>query len=299
MPNLKYLHKIVTNPIYNRIRDDIWDLTSKLPGKSILRKGLKKIEESLKILLVLGIIFDELGFRYFGPVDGHDVKSLINTFEKLKNIKTPVLLHILTKKGKGLPEAENNPVQFHGIKGNNGTKSTPPPAPSYTQVFGTTLMEIAEKNKNVAAITAAMCDGTGLTEFSKTYPDKIFDVGIAEGHAVTFSAGLAANGIKPFVTIYSTFLQRAVDSIFHDVTLQKLPVTFCIDRGGLVGEDGPTHHGVFDFTYLSMLPNVIVSAPKDGNELRNLMNSSLLEEKRPYFIRYPRDNSIKFDPNKD
>ncbi len=294
----RYLHKIVTNPLYNRLRDEIWHLTSRLPGKLFLRKTIRKLEESLKVLLVPGILFDEMGFRYFGPIDGHDLGVLIDSLNRLKSIRTPVLLHILTTKGKGLPEAESDPTRFHGIKGEKSPSDSPAPkAPAYTNVFGKTLVEIADAHPDVVGVTAAMADGTGMIELAHKYPDRSFDVGIAEGHAVTFTAGLTAGGLRPFTAIYSTFLQRAVDSIFHDVSLQNLPATFCIDRAGVVGEDGPTHHGVFDLSFLSMLPGAIVSAPRDGNELRNLMHSSLSETTAPYFIRYPRDHSVRYDPD--
>jgi len=294
----KYLNKIVTDPIYNRIRDKIWNLTSKLSmGKFMLRGGLKKLEESLKNLLVPGILFDELGVRYFGPVDGHDIQALVATFRRLKDIKTPILVHVITKKGKGLTEAEDDPTTFHGIQG--GKVGPKPKAPSYTHVFGHTAVELAEKNEKIVAITAAMREGTGLIEFDKKFHDRFFDVGIAEGHAVTFAAGLAANGLRPIVAIYSTFMQRALDPLMHDVSLQKLPVIFCLDRAGLVGADGPTHHGVFDLSYISMLPNVIVAAPKDGNELRNLMHSALTVTDKPYVIRYPRDEAVRFEPNRE
>lgn len=290
----KYLHKIVTNPLYNRLRDQIWELTNKLPGKPFIRQGLKKIEESLKVLLVPGILFDELGFRYFGPIDGHNIPLLLDTFNTLKQIKTPVILHILTRKGKGLPAAEEDPTQYHGIKGKVDT-TAPAPAPAYTNVFSQTITEMGHKNDKVVAITAAMCDGTGLNQFRDTFKGRYFDVGIAEGHAVTFAAGLAAKKMRPVITIYSTFLQRALDQIIHDVSLQHLPVIFALDRGGLVGEDGPTHHGVFDYTYLSMIPEAVVSAPKDGNELRNLLHSALDIDDRPFFVRYPRDHSVQFN----
>ncbi|MCD6233419.1 MAG: 1-deoxy-D-xylulose-5-phosphate synthase [Candidatus Marinimicrobia bacterium] len=292
----KYLNKIVTDPIYNRIRDKIWNLTSKFSmGKFMLRSGLQKLEESLKSLLVPGMLFDELGVRYIGPIDGHDLQALVATFRRLKDIKTPLLVHVITKKGKGLTEAEDDPTTFHGIQG--GKVGPKPKSPSYTQVFGHTAVELAEKEKRVVAITAAMREGTGLVEFYKKFPDRFFDVGIAEAHAVTFAAGLAANGLRPIVAIYSTFLQRALDQVMHDVSLQKLPVIFCLDRAGLVGADGPTHHGVFDLSYISMLPGVFVAAPKDGNELRNLMHSALTVTDRPYVIRYPRDEAVRFDPD--
>ncbi len=292
----KYLHKIVTDPIYNRIRDKIWNLTSRLSmGKFMLRGGLKKLEESLKNLLVPGILFDELGVRYFGPVNGHDIPTLVSTFQRLKDIKTPILIHILTKKGKGLTEAEDDPTTFHGIQG--GKVGPKPQAPSYTHVFGKTAVELAEKNENVVTVSAAMREGTGLIEFDEKFHNRFFDVGIAEGHAVTFAAGLAANGLRPVVAVYSTFMQRALDQVMHDVTLQKLPVLFCLDRAGLVGADGPTHHGVFDLSFLSMLPNIVVSAPKDGNELRNLMHSAMAAENQPWVIRYPRDEAVRYDPS--
>lgn len=294
----KYLNKIVTDPIYNRIRDKIWNLTSKLSmGKFMIRGGLKKLEESLKNLLVPGILFDEMGVRYIGPVDGHDIPALVTTFRRLKNIKTPILVHVITKKGKGLTEAEDDPTAFHGIQG--GKVGHKPKNLSYTHVFGRTAVELAEKEPKVVAITAAMREGTGLVEFDEKFHDRFFDVGIAEGHAVIFAAGLAANGLRPLVAIYSTFMQRALDPLMHDVSLQKLPVIFCLDRAGLVGADGPTHHGVFDLSYISMLPNVIVAAPKDGNELRDLMHSALTVTDIPYVIRYPRDEAVRFDPNRE
>jgi 1-deoxy-D-xylulose-5-phosphate synthase len=292
----KYLHKIVSDPIYNRIRDKVWDLTSRLSmGKFMLRGGLKKLEESLKNLLVPGILFDELGVRYYGPVDGHDINDMVKTFTRLKDIKTPILIHVLTKKGKGLTEAEDDPTSFHGIQG--GKIGNPSKVPPYTCVFGQTAVELAENDKRVVAITAAMKEGTGLFEFDKKFPKRFFDVGIAEGHAVTYAAGLAANRLRPIVSVYSTFMQRALDEVMHDVALQKLPVLFCLDRAGLVGPDGSTHHGVFDFSYLSMLPNIIVSAPKDGNELRDLMHSALHVDNMPWVIRYPRDEAVRYDPS--
>lgn len=292
----KYLHRIVSDPIYNRIRDKVWDLTSRLSmGKFMIRGGLKKLEESLKNLLVPGILFDELGVRYFGPVDGHDIQALVTTFKRLKDIKTPILIHVLTKKGKGLTEAEDDPTTFHGIQG--GKIGNTAKIPAYTTIFGKTAVELAEKDDRIVTITAAMREGTGLIEFDKKFPKRFFDVGIAEGHAVTYAAGLAANGLRPVVSIYSTFMQRALDEVMHDVALQKLPVLFCLDRAGLVGPDGSTHHGVFDLSYLSMLPNIIVSAPKDGNELRNLMYSALEVDNIPWVIRYPRDEAVRYDPS--
>ncbi|MCF7822926.1 MAG: 1-deoxy-D-xylulose-5-phosphate synthase [Candidatus Marinimicrobia bacterium] len=290
----KYLSKITTNPIYNRVRDEIWKLTGKLPvGKSTIRTGIKKLEESLKNLLVPGVLFDEMGIRYFGPIDGNDLPHLIETIENIKDINSPVILHILTQKGRGFALAEANPQKFHGI----GPAAKPGSAPAknvetpFLKVFGDELIKIAKKDKRVVAITAAMPDGTGLSEFAEVYPDRFFDVGIAEGHGVTFAAALAASGMRPFVAIYSTFLQRAYDMLIHDIAIQKLPVIFILDRAGLVGADGPTHHGVLDIAYLRSIPDVVVAAPRNGEELRHLMQTALNYTAGPFFIRYPKDTA--------
>ena len=297
----RYLNKIVTAPAYNQFRDNVWKLTGKFNGeKHHVRGGIKKIMASIKKLVYPKSIFDELGLRYFGPVDGHNISQLINIFTKLKDIKMPILVHVLTVKGKGLPEAEANPTKYHGISGEKIVTNIPKNKIStYTEVFGQTIVELAEKNSKIVGITAAMKEGTGMVEFAKKYPKRFFDVGIAEGHAVTFSAGLAANGIKPIVAIYSSFLQRAIDNIIHDVSLQNLPVVFCCDRAGLVGADGPTHHGNFDLSYLSMIPNIVLSAPKDGDELRALMHLAVKSKDKPFFIRYPRDKSVKYNPKNE
>lgn len=295
-----YLNKIVTNPLYNRVRDELWRATGKLPaGSQTIRTGLRKMEESLKNLIVPGVLFDEMGLRYFGPMNGHDVEALIKTLQNIRNIQTPVILHILTKKGKGLDKAEADPVNFHGIgpskKPTKEAALKPAEAPAYLTVFGDTLIEMANTDKRIVAVTAAMREGTGLVDFAKAHPTRYFDVGIAEGHAVTFAAGMAAEGMRPFVAIYSTFLQRAFDHIIHDVTLQCLPVVFMLDRAGLVGQDGPTHHGTFDLSYLALIPNVVIAAPKDGNELRDLMQTALDYEDGPFFIRYPKATSEHYD----
>ncbi|MEA1987068.1 MAG: 1-deoxy-D-xylulose-5-phosphate synthase, partial [Candidatus Marinimicrobia bacterium] len=296
----RYLNRIVSAPAYNQLKDNVWKLTNKLDGdKHSIQNGFKRILASAKKLVVPKIIFDELGLRYFGPIDGHDVSELVEIFTKLKDIKTPILLHILTVKGKGLPEAEANPTKYHGVSGEKKVEKKEKDIPSYTEVFGKTMIELADKYSEVVGITAAMKEGTGFVEYSEKYPKRFFDVGIAEGHAVTFSAGLAINGVRPVVSIYSSFLQRAIDHIIHDVSLQKLPVLFCCDRAGLVGADGPTHHGNFDLSYLSMIPDVILSAPKDGNELRSLMHLAMEIKDKPFFIRYPRDKSIKYNPEND
>ena len=287
--------RMLTNPLYNRVRDELWNLMGKLPmGKKRIRLLAKRIDEGLKNLIVPGIFFEELGIRYFGPINGHDIEELIHTLQKLKSIKGPKILHIITRKGKGYQPAEIDPVNWHGIKGSG--KSAKSPAPDYLKVFGDIACEFVEKNKKVCLITAAMKEGTGLVDFAEKFPDNFFDVGIAEGHAVTFSAGLAAEGMKPIVAIYSTFLQRAYDHIIHDVALQKLPVIFALDRAGLVGPDGPTHHGAFDLSYLQSIPNMTVSAPKDGNELRNLLLTALKQTEGPFAVRYPKDCSLLYEP---
>ncbi|NQV14621.1 1-deoxy-D-xylulose-5-phosphate synthase [bacterium] len=291
----KYLSKITTNPLYNRVREELWRITGKLPvGKSSIRTGIRKIEESLKNLLVPGVIFDEMGIRYFGPIDGNDLPLLIDTLENIKEINSPTILHILTKKGRGLAAAEANPAKFHGIgpAPKLDQKSDKKVVPPYLSVFGDELSKLATTNKKIVAITAAMPDGTGLTGFAEQFPDRFYDVGIAEGHAVTFAAALATRGMKPFVAIYSTFLQRAYDMLVHDVAIQKLPVIFMLDRAGLVGEDGPTHHGVLDLAYLSTLPGVVIAAPRNGEELRHLMQTALKHNDGPFFIRYPKDTAV-------
>ncbi|MFC1550700.1 1-deoxy-D-xylulose-5-phosphate synthase [Candidatus Neomarinimicrobiota bacterium] len=292
-----YLTRIVTNPLYNRIRDDIWKLTDSLPkGKKFTRKFIKKIEESLKNLIVPGILFDELGFRYFGPIDGHDIKKLVHTLENIKDIKSPVLLHIVTKKGKGMNVAEEDPITYHGVKPRQSDDVQKPESeiPSFQSAFGSIVCEIAKNRADTTCITAAMREGTGLVPFAQQFPKRYYDVGIAEGHAVTFAGGLAISGVRPIVAIYSTFLQRAYDQIIHDIALQKLPVIFCLDRSGLAGEDGPTHHGNLDIAYMSCIPDLIVSAPKNGNELRHLIYTALNQKNAPFSIRYPKSGSIEF-----
>lgn len=297
-----HLTRVVTNPLYNRIRDEIWHLTGALPfGKARTRKLMRKVEEGLKNLVVPGIIFDELGFRYFGPIDGHDVGELVNTLENIKNIKTPVLLHIVTKKGKGMKSAEDDPVFYHGVKGVPVEPDLPKPkhetssAPSFQTVFGYLACEIARHRKDTVAITAAMREGTGLVPYAKEFPHRYFDVGIAEGHAITFAAGITTENVRPLVAIYSTFIQRAFDHIVHDAALQNLPVILCLDRAGIAGEDGPTHHGTLDIVFLRCIQNIIVSAPANGNEFRHLLYTALNQSKQPFAIRYPKSGSVIFD----
>ena len=256
--------------------------------------------------MVPGVLFDELGFRYFGPIDGHDINELVKTLNNIKNINQPVLLHIITKKGKGLVstrednrEYHRDAVKFHAVTPNstNGQvkKSTDKTIPSFQDVFGYLSCEVARNRDDTICITAAMREGTGLVPYAKEFPTRYFDVGIAEGHGVTFSAGFATEGLRPIVAIYSTFLQRAFDHIVHDVAIQHLPVIFCMDRAGIAGEDGPTHHGSLDIAYLRCIQDMVVSAPRNGNEFRHLLYSALNQTELPFSIRYPKSSAIDFD----
>ena len=305
----RYFTRLISNPLYNRVRNEFWDLTGKLPIASQKTRSLiKKIEESLKSLLVPGILFDELGFRYFGPIDGHDIKEVIKTLENIKDIQNPVLLHILTKKGKGMvstnfqnQEYHDDAVKFHAVKPEkkdsqiNNKEIINGNIPSFQDVFGKLTIEIAKNRKDTVCITAAMREGTGLVPYSKEFPDRYYDVGIAEGHGVTFASGLAAEGIRPIAAIYSTFLQRAYDHIIHDCAIQHLPVIFCMDRAGIAGEDGPTHHGALDIAYLRCIQDLIVTAPKNGNEFRALLYTALNIKDKPFTIRYPKSSSVEFE----
>ena len=287
-----YLNRIMTGHRINRFREDIKNFLHEIPGigKSVF-KFARQAEESLKGLMVPGILFEELGFQYFGPLEGHHLDHLIETFRNVRKLKGPNLVHVLTKKGKGYRPAEENPDIYHGVgqfekeTGRIYSNSAPP---TYTAVFGRTLVKLAEQDKRVVAITAAMPLGTGLTEFSKRFPERFYDIGIAEQHGVTFAAGLAMEGMRPVVAIYSTFLQRAYDQIVHDVCLQRVPVIFAMDRGGIVGEDGPTHQGLFDLSYLRHIPGMILMAPKDEDELRRILLTAIQYEDGPIAFRYPR-----------
>jgi 1-deoxy-D-xylulose-5-phosphate synthase len=288
-----YLNRLMTGQFVNRFRNDMRGFLETLPGigKSVLRFA-KQAEESFKGLIMPGLLFEELGMKYIGPIDGHRLDHLIETFQNIKKLRGPILVHVITKKGKGYPPAEMNPDRFHGISpfvietGEPKSNSKNNPI-SYTEVFGETLCQLARKNRRIVAITAAMQSGTGLEEFSRQFPDRFYDIGIAEQHAVTFAAGLALEGMKPVVAIYSTFLQRAYDQVVQDVCLQNLPVVFALDRGGIVGEDGPTHHGLFDFSYLRHIPNLIVMVPKDENEFQHMIKTAT-ECSAPVAFRYPR-----------
>ena len=292
-----YLVKIATNKKYNSLRKGIYNIIKKLPKSfKFLEILLRKAESSAKKFFLPTTVFEDLGFRYFGPVDGHNIEEMVEVLENIKDLDTPVVLHAITKKGKGLEYAEDDPIKYHGVKEKKKNNEVVlNSTPIYQNVFGEVLCDLAEQNKNIVAITAAMREGTGLVEFSSRFPDRFYDVGIAEGHAVTFSGGLSTEGKIPIVAIYSTFLQRAFDHIIHDIALQNLPVIFCMDRSGLVGEDGATHHGVLDIAYLRCIQNIIVSAPKDGNELRDLIYTASLNRQKPFTIRYPKEQSVKFE----
>ncbi len=287
----KYLSRIRTNPGYYKAKADVHNIIDRIPtfGKPIAN-SISLVKESIKQLVVPGMLFEEMGLTYIGVVDGHDIDALCSTFERVKNVDGPVLVHVVTKKGKGVAYAEQNPQKFHGTSPYNaadGTALKAADGPTFSQVFGQKICALAAADDEICAITAAMPSGTGLKAFAGAYPNRFFDVGIAEAHAVTFAAGLAVNGMKPFCAIYSTFLQRAYDQMIHDVCLQNLPVVFCIDRAGLVGNDGETHHGVFDLSYLLPMPNMTVFSPKDGDDL-SAMLSYATTVNGPLAIRYSR-----------
>ncbi|MFH1640526.1 MAG: 1-deoxy-D-xylulose-5-phosphate synthase [Candidatus Omnitrophota bacterium] len=290
-----YLNKIISLPLYNRFKDSLDNFVkSRIPKGSRIIKIADKFEEGLKGFFIPGILFEELGFRYFGPLDGHDLNVLIPTLKNILSIKGPILLHVITKKGKGYAPAECDPVKFHSASpfeiatGSPKPKTQPQPK-TYTEIFSDKLVELAKTNKNIVAITAAMPEGTGLDKFRDLYPERFFDVGIAEGHAVCFAAGLAKEGLKPVVAIYSTFLQRAYDHIIESVALQELGVIFAIDRAGVVGGDGVTHQGVLDIAFLRTIPHLVIMAPKDGRELEKMLELAVDLDK-PVAFRYPKSN---------
>ncbi len=287
----RYLTDLLTDEKYNKLKAEVWDLVGKFKRRDKIRAMVAKVEEGIKGILVPGSLFEKLGFRYFGPVDGHDIKGLIKTLEQLKTLNGPILLHALTRKGKGYVYAEEDAPRFHGIGAFDkvsGNSNGDTGALTYTDVFGSTIVKLAEKDEKIVAITAAMTLGTGLVEFAKTFPRRFYDVGIAEQHGATFASGLAALGLKPVFAVYSTFLQRAFDQVIHDIALQDMPVILAVDRAGLVGADGPTHNGAFDLSYLRHIPNWVIAVPKDGNELKNLLHSAVNWGKGPVAIRFPR-----------
>ena len=294
-----FLSRKITGRLATRLKKEAEGFFMSIPKiGSRLVSFAKRAEDSLIALLTPGMLFEGLGFHYIGPIDGHNLDELINTLNDAKDLKGPILIHVLTKKGKGYTPAEQEPIRFHGIgpfEKETGKSIRPKKqTASYTEVFGQTLVELADQDKRIVAITAAMPEGTGLDRFAKIFPDRFFDVGIAEQHAVTFAAGLSTQGFIPVVAIYSTFLQRAYDEILHDVCQQNLPIVFAVDRAGLVGADGPTHHGLFDISYLRHIPNMVVMAPKDEGELRSMLKTAIKCGK-PAVIRYPRGEGYDVD----
>lgn len=292
----KYLSGIRTGAGYNDLKRQITDLLEKIPvaGPRMIRR-ISMIKQGLKQLLIPGMLFEDMGITYLGPVDGHDVKQLSRVLNEAKRLDHAVLVHVLTKKGKGYAPAEKNPSAFHGVNPFDITTGKPKKAkttPSYTDIFSKKLVELAGKDKRIVAITAAMPDGTGLTRFKKEFPDRFFDVGIAEQHAVTSAAGMAAAGMRPVVAVYSSFLQRGFDQVLHDVCIQNLPVVFAVDRAGLVGSDGETHQGIFDLSYLTCIPNMAVLAPKNRWELEQELEFAF-QYPGPIAIRYPRGESYQ------
>ena len=291
----EYLYQLRTGETYNKIKNDIEGWLKNMEFGSDVLKAIRRLKGSVKYLMVPTSIFEELGFTYLGPVDGHDLDGLLDVLQAAKKIDGPVMVHVLTKKGKGYKPAEESPNKFHGTGPFDiatGKKITNPNAPvSYTEVFGKTLSKLADTDDKIVGITAAMPDGTGLNIFAEAHKDHFFDVGIAEQHAVTAAAGMAAAGMKPVAAIYSTFMQRAYDSIMHDICMQKLHVTLCLDRAGLVGDDGYTHHGVFDYAYLRSIPNMTIMAPKDENELQHMLKTAL-DFDGPVSVRYPRGSGV-------
>ena len=291
-----YLSKVTTGSRYMKFRKDVESLLKSIPriGTQVAKR-IRKLEEALKSLIVPGIIFEELGFKYVGPIEGHNISYLIETLKNVKDIQSPVLVHVITQKGKGYLYAEENPCTFHGVSpfdiesGNFNKEKIL--IPSYTQVFGETVLKLAEKDNRVIAVTAAMAEGTGLCLLRDKFPERFYDVGIAEQHGITFAAGMASKGLRPVTAIYSTFLQRAFDQIIHDVCIPNLPVIFAIDRAGIVGADGVTHQGIFDISYLRFMPNLIVMSPKDENELQHMFYTAL-QMNQPVAIRYPRSIGV-------
>ena len=292
-----YLNQIIKGQRYVQAKDLAKGVMDRIPligGK--LHEFASDMEQLLKNMVVPGTLFEELGFKYLGPYDGHDLDNLINVFDENKDYNGPILVHVITKKGKGYTPAENKPIWSHGVTpfdilSGEVRKSDKAVAPSYTAVFAETLIELAKRDPKIVAITGAMPEGTGLDKFAKAFPDRMFDVGIAEEHAITFAGGLATQGMKPVAAIYSTFLQRAFDQVFHDVAIMDLPVVFALDRAGIAGADGPTHHGIYDMAYLRVFPNMICMAPRDENELRHMVKTAL-ETGHPTSLRYPRGNGV-------
>lgn len=297
----EYLTTAISNPYYNRVKDQLWEVVGKVPLGKQMRHAVHRVDESLKNLLVPGLLFERLGIRYFGPVDGHDLEGLIRHLEDLRGLPAARLLHVRTVKGKGYEPAERDSYFFHGSGAFDAATGEPQKKegpPSYTKVFGEALVTECRRDERVVGITAAMPNGTGLDILAEVMPERFYDVGIAEAHAVTFAAGLAAGGQKPVAAIYSSFLQRAYDQVVHDVALQGLNVFFCLDRGGIVGADGPTHHGALDLSYLRCVPDLVIMAPRDENQLVHMLRTGLLYDDGPIAMRYPRGagTGVEMDP---
>lgn len=310
----RYLNRIITNPTYNRVREDVQQLVRKLPkGQALVRLG-NKVEESVKGFLTPGLVFEELGLRYIGPVDGHNLQELVTTLKNIKDLKGPILLHVSTLKGKGYKPAEEDPERFHKTEPFDVTSGAPrvpgmaasrfaskmktparPTQESFTDAFSDELVKLGEADKRVMVLTAAMPEGTGVVEFAKRFPDRCIDVGMAEQHAVGLAAGMSRGGLKPIVAIYSTFMQRAYDQIMHELCLQELPTVLALDRASLVGEDGPTHHGIFDIGYLRVLPNIFIISPKDPAELRAMLQWAM-EQNKTVALRYARGGIVCGEP---
>jgi len=289
----KYLDRVRTDPRYGWAKNQIAGMTEKLPQGELLLELGKRWKDSFKEFVYHAMIWEELGFTYMGPVDGHDIKGLMEALRQARKVGGPVFLHVVTEKGKGFAAAEGDAERGHAVSAPTAPRpeGTPAPPPRYQEVFAQTMIEMAAHDKRIVAITAAMPTGTSLNKFEKVYPERFFDVGIAEQHAVTFAAGLATQGMRPVCAIYSTFLQRAYDQIVHDVCLQRLPVMFALDRAGFAGDDGRTHHGIYDLTYLRCLPGLTIMAPKDENELRHMLKTGA-EHDGPVAIRYPRGSGV-------
>ncbi len=296
----KHLTDLISNPMYNKVKKEIWDALGRFQriGDKV-RQRVSKLEEGIKTILVPGHFFESLGFRYFGPIDGHDLPRLLRLFQDIKTLKGPILIHVLTRKGKGMIQNEqdieaykNDANKYHAVnppvRKNEKFEPHQTTVPTYTEIFGRSLVELCRENRQIVGITAAMADGTGLKYLAEAMPERYYDVGIAESHAVTMAAGMGLNGLKPVVAIYSSFMQRAYDQLIHDVALQKIPVVFVLDRAGLVGADGPTHHGTFDLSFLRCVPHLVVMAPRDENELRNMLYTAVRYQAGPVVIRFPR-----------
>jgi 1-deoxy-D-xylulose-5-phosphate synthase len=298
----KYLNRLISNPAYNKLKDDVWDFAGKLPQGKNLQKVVSRLDEGLKRMIMPGGLFQDLGLRYFGPVDGHNLEQLIEILTAVKQLPGPNLIHVVTTKGYGWEKSEQDAIKWHASNPfdieSGKPKAGPAKTPSLTQVYGEAMLELARQDKRIIGITGAMLEGCGLNIMQKEIPERVYDVGIAEQYATTFAAGAACDGLKPVVAVYSSFLQRAFDQIVHDVAIQHLNVTFVLDRSGVVGLDGPTHHGAMDLSYLGLIPGMVILAPSDEKELRNQLYTALQYNEGPIALRYPRGNAYAPDEKK-